>query len=116
MKRTQDQILRSRKLRVEQTPSELLLWSLLRSRQLRAFKFRRQHAIGTWIVDFCCPRKWLVIELDGAVHRKTKVADTARDADLAKRGYRVLRFWNGRVKSRPAEVIGRILGVIEGKL
>ena len=57
-----------RRLRHEQTDTERKFWSLLRSRQLAAYKFRRQHPIGPYIVDFCCLEKRLIVELDGGQH------------------------------------------------
>jgi very-short-patch-repair endonuclease len=75
------------------TASEEQLWSQLRRRGLGA-KFRRQHAIGPFIVDFYCSRAHLVVEIDGDVH--ASLAQTARDAArtawLEERGYRVIRF------------------------
>ena len=57
-------------------------------------KFRRQHAIGNYIVDFCSPRRKLVIELDGSQHLDQAEYDLERAQYLEAKGYRVLRFWN----------------------
>ncbi|QPD03081.1 MAG: hypothetical protein Nkreftii_000855 [Candidatus Nitrospira kreftii] len=89
----------ARELRKKQTPAEDVLWQLLRDRQLADLKFRRQHQIGDYIVDFFCPKYGLVVELDGAVHdtpdRQRK--DAKRDGYLRSLGHTVLRFTNARV-------------------
>src|ERR1700731_4261733 len=70
------------------------------------WKFRRQHPIGRRIADFACPARKLVIELDGGQHNAGGVADDERSDELARHGYRVIRFWN-------SEVVENIQGVIE---
>jgi very-short-patch-repair endonuclease len=87
---------RAIELRKEATPAEMTLWSGLRNDQL-GYTFRRQHAIGNYIVDFCAPRKKLVIELDGSQHLEQQEYDEERTKYLEARGYRVLRFWNNDV-------------------
>ena len=83
---------RARVLRHAMTPPEVALWQALRSRQLNA-RFRRQHPIGPWIVDFYCTERRLALEVDGWSHNMGDPArDGRRDADLARRGVRVLRF------------------------
>jgi very-short-patch-repair endonuclease len=62
------QIARARELRKGQTRAESRAWWLLRSRNLAGFKFRRQHPIGPYFVDFCCPDLKLIVELEGSVH------------------------------------------------
>ncbi|GGG13292.1 hypothetical protein GCM10011344_12450 [Dokdonia pacifica] len=86
----------ARHLRQEQTPAEEHLWQLLRNRQFEDLKFRRQHPIKKYIVDFCCLEIMLVIELDGAYHNDNyqKEKDDLRDAHLRGLGYRVLRYPN----------------------
>jgi very-short-patch-repair endonuclease len=59
--------------------------------------FRRQHAIGNYIADFCAPRKRLIIEVDGSQHLDREEYDTERTAFLESKGYRVLRFWNDEI-------------------
>ena len=59
---------RAQELRQEQTESESVLWEQLRGRRLNGAKFRRQHSIGRFIVDFCCPSAKLVVEVDGGIH------------------------------------------------
>jgi very-short-patch-repair endonuclease len=89
----------ARALRKKQTPAEEVLWYLLRDRQLAGLKFRRQHQIGDYIVDFFCPEYGLVVELDGAVHEASdrKKKDAKRDAYLRSLGHTVLRFTNAQV-------------------
>ena len=69
----------------------------LRARQLCGAKFRRQHPIGRYIVDFFCLEHALVIELDGGQHATRTEADQRRSAFLTRCGYRVLRFWDNEV-------------------
>jgi very-short-patch-repair endonuclease len=86
----------ARKLRKHQTNAEKLLWSILRSRQLLGLKFRRQHSIGPYILDFYCHDYRLCIELDGGQHytRAGQQGDEARTALLHTQGIHVLRFSN----------------------
>ena len=70
------------------------LWGVLRSKQLEGLRFRRQHPIEPYIVDFICISKKLIIEADGGQHSGQYTYDKKRDAFLKKRGYRMLRFWN----------------------
>ena len=87
----------ARRLRRDQTEAERRLWSRLRARQLCGAKFRRQHPIGRFIVDFCCLERALVVELDGGQHAMQAEADRKRTAFLSSRGFRVLRFWDNEV-------------------
>ena len=88
---------RARELRRETTPAERLLWARLRNRQLQGRKFRRQHPLGRFVVDFCCPAERLVVEVDGEVHEGQEEEDEARTAVLESYGYTVLRFPNQAV-------------------
>jgi len=74
----------------------MVLWFALRDRRLAGFKFVRQEAIGSYIVDFVCRDRKLIVEVDGGQHVES-VRDLKRDAELAAEGYRVLRFWNSDV-------------------
>ncbi|MGA7490442.1 MAG: endonuclease domain-containing protein, partial [Xanthobacteraceae bacterium] len=78
------------------TDAEAKLWRHLRSRQLAGCKFVRQEPIGPYICDFVCRERRLVVEVDGSQHADSP-ADRTRDAWLASRRYRVLRFWNNEV-------------------
>jgi len=84
----------ARSLRANQTDAERRLWQLLRSRQLNGLKFRRQHPVGPYIVDFCCLEQRLIVELDGGQHADATRNDEVRTHWLSLQGYRVLRFWN----------------------
>jgi very-short-patch-repair endonuclease len=89
---------RSRALRRDSTDAEKRLWSILQNRKLAGSKFRRQVAIGSFIVDFCCIAARLVVELDGEQHADAlKRYDDARTGQLQERGFRVVRFWNSEV-------------------
>jgi very-short-patch-repair endonuclease len=71
-------------------------------------QFRRQHAIGHYIVDFCAPRRKLVIEVDGSQHLEQVEYDRRRTEYLETRGYRVVRFWNREVMKNIDGVLSRI--------
>mgnify|MGYP000850504731 CR=1 FL=1 len=83
----------ARKLRREMTEAEDKLWHELRSRRLDGIKFRRQVPIGPCVADFACLDSRLIVELDGTQHAESH-RDAKRDAELNRRGFRVLRFWN----------------------
>jgi very-short-patch-repair endonuclease len=104
---------RAKDLRQEQTPAEAKLWSLLRSKQLGGLKFRRQHPIGPFIVDFCCTAHRLVIELDGHSHADQEDYDLARTEWLEGRGYRVMRFTNSQVEGQFSAVLEAIVEACE---
>ena len=100
----------ARELRHRTTEAEQKLWSLLRNRQLKGKKFRRQHAIANYVADFYCNESKLVIELDGNFHREaeTKEYDKSRTNLLNELGINVLRFWNEEVIKDPGKVIKKI--------
>jgi very-short-patch-repair endonuclease len=104
---------RARRLRENQTDVEKKLWSQLRGRQLSGVKFRRQHPIGPFIVDFCCVERGLVVELDGGQHAELNVEDEQRTRLLERFGYRVLRFWNDEIFSNLDAVSERITEALE---
>jgi very-short-patch-repair endonuclease len=106
-------IANARTLRKNSTDAERLLWKHLRSRQMGAHKFRRQHPIGVYIVDFICLEKKLIIELDGGQHTKQVEYDEKRSVWLKERGYSVLRYWNHDVLKSPKVVMANILEEIE---
>ncbi len=83
---------RAGELRKETTPAERKLWTYLRGNKLSGVSFRRQHAIGQYVVDFCSPRRKLVIELDGSPHLDSREADADRTTYLEFLGYRVPAF------------------------
>ncbi len=103
----------ARQLRREQTPAEAALWRLVRGDRL-GVSFRRQHVIGRFVVDFCCPAARLVIELDGAVHDSDEVRaqDAWREEQLRELGYDVMRFPNDVIEQTPAIAIEAIRAAI----
>ena len=90
----------ARLLRKRDTWAERLIWTWLRDRRFSAYKFRRQHPFGPYILDFFCIEAFLNIELDGSQHGDPthREDDEERDAWLEKAGVRVLRFWNSRLR------------------
>ena len=100
----------ARELRLRTTEAEQKLWSLLRNRQLKGKKFRRQHAIANYVSDFYCNESKLVIELDGSFHTEaeTKEYDKSRTNLLNELGITVLRFWNEEVIKDPGKVLEKI--------
>ncbi len=88
---------RARELRRIQTPAESILWECLRDRRLWDTKFRRQHNIGRYIVDFYCHQHRLVIEVDGEIHQYQQTEDEIRENWLRSQGFRVIRFTNDEV-------------------
>jgi len=95
------------------TGAERLLWSHLRRKKLNRFRFRRQHPIGRYIVDFYCHELKLIIELDGAVHENTKEYDHAREVFIKACGYTVLHFTNDEVEKSIEVVLEKIIRCIE---
>ncbi len=103
---------RARELRKNLTDTERLLWAALRGRRFAGFKFRRQMPLGSYIVDFVCLDRRLVIELDGGQHTQQADYDQRRTDWLRSQGFRVIRFWNHEVLQdweTVAEVIWREL-------
>ena len=92
-----DQAAAPRALRRRATSAEQVLWNELRGRRLDGLKFRRQHPLGPFIVDFCCVEHRLIVELDGDVHDSQRDYDDARTKYLAAISYRVIRFTNDEV-------------------
>jgi purine nucleoside phosphorylase len=87
----------AREMRLEPTPAEERLWKALRGKQLAGYKFRRQHPINRFIVDFYCAQAKLVIEVDGEIHNQTQEEDALRSEILRSKGIRVIRFTNKAV-------------------
>lgn len=113
-RRTNIQIFKnSSKLRHNQTEVEAKLWQVLRAHQMSDVHFRRQHAIGPYIADFCSPKHKLIIELDGSQHLEQQGYDAERTVFLEAKGYRVLRFWNNDVLDNLDGVLQTILDNIK---
>lgn len=99
----------SRRLRLKMTPAECMLWEKIAKKQLGGFRFRRQHPIGRYIVDFCCFNRKVVVEIDGDVHNAQKLYDRSRDDVLHARGFKVFRFTNEEVINQNERVLQQIL-------
>jgi very-short-patch-repair endonuclease len=104
-----DKLAMARAMRAMPTAAEAALWSALRGRRLGGWKFRRQHVIAGYIVDFYCAELWLAVEVDGAVHQRRRFDDRQRDEDLASLGVRVVRLRNADVLERLDAVIGQLV-------
>jgi very-short-patch-repair endonuclease len=102
----------AKELRRKQTDAERVLWMRLRARQILGLKFRRQHPIGGYIVDFCCPEAGLVVELDGSQHVSQASADQYWTEFLLQEGYQVLRYWNHEVLTVPDAVLQHIANTV----
>ena len=105
---------RARMLRVNQTPAERALWYRLRRRQLGGHRFRRQHPLGPYVVDFVCLKERLVIELDGGQHAVREEHDAKRTLWLEHEGFQVVRFWNIDVFTNLDGVCDAILHKLAG--
>ncbi|TAL62843.1 MAG: endonuclease domain-containing protein [Bacteroidetes bacterium] len=106
---------RARKLRRDSTPAEKLLWRVLRSRNIEGYKFRRQHAIAGYVVDFYCSSGNLAIEIDGDIHEldQIKVYDKEREGKIKNMGVTVMRFKNEDVFGNLEEVINKIISHLQ---
>jgi very-short-patch-repair endonuclease len=101
----------ARRLRRNMTDAEKRLWSRIRDKQISDHQFRKQVPIGPYIVDFCCLKEKLILEVDGGQHNQAE--DAERTAWLEANDYRVLRFWNNDVLQNTdgvVETIARALG------
>jgi very-short-patch-repair endonuclease len=108
-------IVRARDLRANATKPERKLWAALSGRQLGGFKFRRQHPIDRYFVDFACAERRLVVELDGGQHADQASYDEARTAVLEACGWRVLRIWNDEVIENLDGVVIAILAELHAE-
>jgi very-short-patch-repair endonuclease len=97
-----------RQMRHEPTPAENHLWQHLRNKQLLGYRFRRQHSIDRFIVDFYCAKARLIVEVDGAIHQYTQKEDVIRQEFLETQGFKVLRFSNQTILHNTAEVLHEI--------
>ena len=105
----------ARKLRQSSTKEERVLWQLLRNRQFKNLKFKRQFPIGNYIVDFVCEEIKLIIELDGGQHNEPEniEADKARTEFLESKGFKVIRFWNKDINLNIGGVYEFLLNEVE---
>jgi very-short-patch-repair endonuclease len=102
---------RRKKLRNNSTQAEIFLWNYLKHSKLERRKFRRQHSIGNYIVDFYCPKEKLIIELDGEVHFNNEAIeyDKRRTTFLETKGFKVIRFENQEVMYNIDLVLEKII-------
>lgn len=106
--RREERRLQRRELRARETEAERRLWDALRNRRLDGWKFRRQHHLGPYVVDFVCLAARVVVEVDGPVHSEQQEYDRYRDEYLRALGYTVLRFENRAVFDHLPQVLERI--------
>jgi very-short-patch-repair endonuclease len=97
MARNPKRIRLAQSLRKQKVPAEALLWKALRNRALGGCKFRRQHPIGPFVVDFACVECKVVVEVDGETHLSRREDDERRSDFLRTEGWCVLRYWNTEV-------------------
>jgi very-short-patch-repair endonuclease len=98
----------AREMRQKPTEAEKILWGYLRNHNLMGFKFRHQHNIERFIVDFYCAQGRLIIEVDGPIHQYQKEEDLIRQQFLESRRYKVIRFTNDEVLYNPEGVVREI--------
>ena len=105
---------KARLLRNNMTEAEKIVWEKLKNRKVFKARFRRQHPIGSFIVDFYCHEYKLAIEIDGEIHLKTEVNeyDDGRSHDIEKLGIKILRFTNNEVFKNLNKIIVEILKTI----
>jgi len=99
-------------MRTHPTPAEALLWARLRKRQVAGFKFRRQHVIAGFIVDFYCPSLQLAVEVDGPIHRYRRRQDERRTRILEDYGVKIIRFASDDILDDVDQVIRAIRSVL----
>jgi len=103
----------ARELRQRGTDAERELWYHLRDGRLNGMKFRRQHPIPPYVVDFYCDAHKLVVELDGAQHNEG--VDRERSRFLAAQGLKILRYWDNEVLQQADAVLAAIVDVAENR-
>jgi very-short-patch-repair endonuclease len=104
---------RARLFRHAPTSAEAMLWQRLRRKVVGGIRFRRQHVIAGYVVDFYCPALRLALEVDGGVHQKHHDRDERRTVHLSRLGVTVLRIANARVLSDLAGVVQQVLQACE---
>ena len=104
----------ARELRSSLTDAEKLLWQLLRNRRFCGYKFRRQHPVNSFILDFYCHDEKLAVDLDGGGHCSDEqiAYDAERTKELEGAGIRVLRFWNNDVLKNTETILESILAAL----
>jgi len=107
----------ARENRMKSTPAEEQLWTELKNKKLKGLKFRRQHPVGIFILDFYCHSAKLAIELDGGYHLSVeqKEYDSNRAAMLQEAGISEIRFSNSEILNNLSDVLEKIVNIIESK-
>jgi very-short-patch-repair endonuclease len=100
----------AKELRKNMTPAEEFLWDKLRNRNFQGLKFRRQHPVEIFVVDFICIEKYLVVEIDGEIHQtpEQREWDENRSAEIEKYGLTILRFTNEEAMNQTDKVLEKI--------
>ncbi len=106
----------AKSLRNTMTYHEKLLWEKLKGKQICGVRFRRQHAIDFYIVDFYCHQAMLVVEVDGEIHFDRINYDDGRSAEMEKFGIKVIRFTNFEVENNIEKVIKRIEAIVNERI
>jgi adenine-specific DNA-methyltransferase len=111
------EISRARTLRSKATWAEKLFWSWVRDRRFHDYKFRRQHPVGKYTVDFYCEEARLAVELDGSMHGRPERVDfdRLRDEFLELQGITVVRFWNGQLRREKQYVRDKLFRLLHGR-
>ena len=105
----------ARELRQNLTQSEKLLWEKIRNKQLDGYRFRCQHPVYRYVLDFYCHEAMLAVEIDGDVHEKREEYDQYRGELLQHIGIRTLRFTNKEVISNVEEILNTIHSILESR-
>jgi very-short-patch-repair endonuclease len=98
----------ARKMRNNLTPSEKIVWNEIKEKKISGYKFRKQHPVYRYILDFYCHEKKLAIEIDGDSHKERKDYDEYRDSYVRSIGIETLRFTNEEIENNIANVIEAI--------
>jgi very-short-patch-repair endonuclease len=106
----------ARILRKNMTNYEKLIWKRLKGKQMCGLRFRRQHPIDIFIVDFYCHEVRLVVEIDGKIHDQQEEYDDGRSSEMEKFGIRVIRFTNSEVEKNIEGVINKIKKVVNERI
>ena len=107
----------ARELRQRETWAEKLVWRWLRGRRFNGYKFRRQHPLGDYVLDFFCEEAALAIELDGGQHGfpDRQKHDAAREKFLQTQGIKTLRFWNSQLRREPQNIRVAIFEALQSR-
>ncbi len=109
-------VARARDFRKTPTPAEARLWQALRRKTMAGLKWRRQHVMPPYILDFYCPAAKQVVELDGESHTGRADYDHARDAWLAERGILVCRYPNAAILNNLDQVLEDVKRIAESRI